>query len=117
MCKVDLSDGYYRILLTARGCLELAAPLPSTRQRPLLAIPSVLLMGWSKSCPYFCIATETIADETNKQLRCFFPALPHAQDLLAALQDWFVVPSVIPPLLPPPLLAQPPTPGLHRCLH
>jgi len=108
MCKVDLSDGYYRIPLTSRGCLELAVPIPSTHRWPLLAVPSVLPMGWSESCPYFCMATETIADATNKQPRCSFSTLPHAQDVLAAAQDQLGGPTAISSTLPAPLLPQHP---------
>ena len=63
--KIDLSDGYYRVPLNARGALQLAVAMPSSRRRPLLAIPTVLPMGWLESPPYFCMATETIADYTN----------------------------------------------------
>jgi len=51
--KIDLSDGYYRVPLNARGALQLAVAMPSSRRRPLLAIPTVLPMGWLESPPYF----------------------------------------------------------------
>ena len=66
MAKLDLSDGYYRIPLSAHAALELAVILPPDgNSGPLLGIPLSLPMGWSLSPPYFCLFTETVADLAN----------------------------------------------------
>ena len=85
LLKVDLSDGYYRVPLNSRGALNLAVAIPSTRRLPLVAIPMVLPMGWLESPPYFCMATETIADYTNAQPLA--PSTPHFQESEAAALD------------------------------
>ena len=59
--------------------------MPSTRRVPLVAIPTVLPMGWLESPPYFCMATETIADHTNAQP--FSLPTPHFQESDAAALD------------------------------
>jgi hypothetical protein len=66
MAKLDLSDGYYRVPLSAEASLELAVILPWAHGTdPLLAIPLSLPMGWSLSPPWFCAFTETCADLFN----------------------------------------------------
>jgi hypothetical protein len=46
--------------------MGLASLLPKTSSEEyLIAIPLVLPMGWKKSPPYICAATETIVDITN----------------------------------------------------
>jgi hypothetical protein len=50
LSKTDLADGFYRIPLTPMGVLKLAVPFPHSPSEPkLLAIPTVLPMGWTES--------------------------------------------------------------------
>ena len=98
LLKIDLSDGYYRVPLNARGALHLAVALPSSRRRPLLAVPTVLPMGWLESPPYFCMATETIADYTNAASPT--PRMPHFQEAKAASLDIPQFQDTMPRLLP-----------------
>jgi hypothetical protein len=67
--KLDVADGFYRLSVNARQALRLACLLPREHQEPqLVAIPLALPMGWVESPPYFCAATETVADLTNSRL-------------------------------------------------
>ena len=100
LIKVDLSDGYYRIPITPSGALNLAVTLPSSRRAPLLAIPTVLTMGWIDSAPYFCMATESIADFTNLQPASECPSRPHFQEPLANAADDFQTNVLIRPRVP-----------------
>jgi hypothetical protein len=69
MCKIDLSDGYYRVPLSSDASLQLAVILPPDKTaHNLIAIPLSLPMGWKESPPYFCAFTETITDAANKDL-------------------------------------------------
>jgi len=108
LIKVDISDGYYRIPVTASGALNLAVALPSCRRQPLLAIPTVLTMGWIDSAPYFCMATESIADFTNLQPMSDCPAAPHFQEATASAADAFTTSPPIAPTLPVSLCASKP---------
>jgi hypothetical protein len=86
LIKVDIADGFYRIWLNTQDILKLACTLPvQLREEPLLALPLVLLMGWTESPPCFCPTTETIADITNKCLVNHWPAPPHRLEDLASI--------------------------------
>jgi hypothetical protein len=67
--KVDVADGFYRVNLNTSQSLSLACLLPTAEHEPqLVAVPLALPMGWVESPPYFCAATETIADLANSRL-------------------------------------------------
>jgi hypothetical protein len=75
LAKVDLSDGYYRVPLSASAALHLAVLIPSDiSSAPLVALPLSLPMGWNHSPPYFCAFTESVADVANSS-SC--PSHPH----------------------------------------
>lgn len=70
LIKVDLSDGFYRIGLSAGDMPKLGLVFPTKPgEEQLVAIPLVLPMGWKNSPPIFSAATETIADLANQRLR------------------------------------------------
>jgi hypothetical protein len=67
--KIDVADGFYRVNLNADQALSLACLLPKEDNEPqLVAVPLALPMGWVESPPYFCAATETIADLANSRI-------------------------------------------------
>jgi hypothetical protein len=68
--KVDLADGFYRMWLQLRDIPKLALVLPplAGSTEPLIALPLGLPMGWVESPPWFCVATETVADVANMRL-------------------------------------------------
>ena len=66
MSKVDLSDGFYRVGLNHSAVLPLGVIFPQyPGEEQLVAFPMTLGMGWVSSPPYFCAATETVADLAN----------------------------------------------------
>jgi len=82
MAKIDLSDGYYRVLLSPEAALHLAVIIPSdiSTDTYLIALPLTLPMGWLHSPPYFCAYTETITDIANTcQPPPTHPLLPQTQ--------------------------------------
>ena len=61
--KIDLSDGFWRMRVSASDRWNFAYVLPQPPGEPLrLVIPSALQMGWTESPGYFCAATETTRD-------------------------------------------------------
>jgi hypothetical protein len=67
--KIDLADGFYRVAVRPADIPKLGVAFPSAPgEPPLVAFPLVLPMGWTESPPYFCAATETIADVANRRL-------------------------------------------------
>ena len=70
MSKIDLADGFYRVWLNPEDTPALAVLFPSRPGEPdLIGIPLTLPMGWAESPPYFCAATETVADLANMELQ------------------------------------------------
>ena len=61
--KIDLSDGFWRMLVQDTDKWNFAYVLPGTTSQPTrLVIPHALQMGWTESPGYFCAATETGRD-------------------------------------------------------
>jgi hypothetical protein len=58
LCKLDLKDGYWRMLVLADEEENFAYVLPTSDQsnESMIVIPSALQMGWK---PYFCAASKT----------------------------------------------------------
>jgi hypothetical protein len=78
LIKVDIADGFYRIWVNVDDITKLAVALPPLGgTKPLVALPLVLPMGWTESPPYFCAATETITDISNRRLLNHWKAPPH----------------------------------------
>ena len=94
LSKTDLADGFYRIPLTPTGALKLAVPFPNLPSEPqLVAIPTVLPMGWTESPPAFSSVTETITDVINESLE-------READTIAPAHDLEPAASTSVPLLP-----------------
>jgi hypothetical protein len=61
--KIDLSDGFWRMLVTEDDKWHFAYVLPGAPTDPVrLVIPHALQMGWTESPGYFCATTETGRD-------------------------------------------------------
>jgi hypothetical protein len=64
--KVDLADGFCHVWLMPDSIPQLAVTFPKYKgKEQLVGLPLTLPMGWKESIPYFCAATETVADITN----------------------------------------------------
>jgi hypothetical protein len=58
LCKVDISDGFYRVEVRPKCIPKLGVIIPSTIDgEPLIAFPLVLPMGWKNSPHNFCAFT------------------------------------------------------------
>jgi hypothetical protein len=62
--KMDLADGYWRIVVEEGAQWNCAYVMPAAPDTPMhLVIPRALQMGWNKSPAYFCATTtETVRD-------------------------------------------------------
>jgi hypothetical protein len=84
MIKLDISDGFYQIDLNIDDIPKLGVVFPTLPgDKPLIAFPLVLPMGWTNSPPIFSTATETIADIANAQLSSGWLPPFHPMDNLA----------------------------------
>jgi hypothetical protein len=58
--KVDLANGYWRIIMEEESCYNFAYVIPGPPGAPIrFVIPSTLQMGWNESSAYFCATTKT----------------------------------------------------------
>jgi hypothetical protein len=63
LSKIDLSDGFWRMLVEALGAWNFCYVMPDPPGSPIrIVVPSALQMGWAESPAYFCVATETACD-------------------------------------------------------
>lgn len=61
--KIDLSDGFWRMIVQEGAEWNFAYVLPGLPGDEIqLVVPSALQMGWTESPGYFCAATETARD-------------------------------------------------------
>ena len=61
--KLDLSDGFWRLITNAQDAYNFCYVLPALPGQPLqIVVPSALQMGWQQSPAAFCAATETTRD-------------------------------------------------------
>jgi hypothetical protein len=60
LSKIDLSDGFWRIIVEADAKWNFAYVMPDPPGSPVwLVVPSGLQTGWAESPTYFCVATKT----------------------------------------------------------
>jgi hypothetical protein len=63
LSKIDLSDGFWRMIIEALGAWNFCYVMPDPPGSPIrIVVPSALQMGWAESPAYFCAATETARD-------------------------------------------------------
>jgi hypothetical protein len=70
MCKIDITDRFYRVWLLPADIPKLGVVLPTVEGEELLiGYPLALSMGWVNSPRYFCAATEIICDLANTSIK------------------------------------------------
>ena len=79
--KIDLSDGFWRMLVAEPDKWNFAYVLPEVAGEPTkLVIPHALQMGWTESPGYFCAATETGRDILQALIDGGTVLPPHVMD-------------------------------------
>jgi hypothetical protein len=65
-CKLDISDGFWRLVIRDEDCFNFAYVLPQPPGEPIrLVIPAAVQMGWVESPGFFCAVTESARDLTQ----------------------------------------------------
>jgi hypothetical protein len=65
-CKLDISNGFWRLVVQREDCFNFAYVLPQEIGKPIqLVIPAALQMGWVESPGLFCTVTESARDLTQ----------------------------------------------------
>ena len=80
--KIDLKDGYWRMVVDAEQAWNFAYVLPrlDENEEIQLVIPDALQMGWSESPPFFCTATETSRDIADENFTNGYDMEPHPDE-------------------------------------
>jgi hypothetical protein len=77
MAKWDIKDGFCRMDCVEGEEWNFAYVLPQEEGKPItLVVPMSLQMGWVKSPPYFCAATETSCDISTEYIETLVNSLP-----------------------------------------
>jgi len=67
LMKVDLTDGFWRVMAKEGEEWNFAYVLPNHPGEPIeVVVPSALQMGWALSPPFFCAASETARDVSEQ---------------------------------------------------
>ena len=83
--KIDLSDGFWRMIVSDEQKWNFAYVLPDIPGAPTrLVIPSALQMGWAQSPGFFCAATETGRDIISDLLKKGTDLPPHSLEAYMA---------------------------------
>ena len=93
--KVDLKDGYWRMVVNANDAWNFAYVLPPANPGDdvELVIPDSLQMGWGESPPFFCAATETARDIADKNIADDVPLPEHPMENIMMDIDWDNIPT------------------------
>ena len=93
--KIDLKDGYWRMVVDEHDAWNFAYVLPPENpgDEPELVIPDALQMGWSESPPFFCAATETARDLAENYYVSKRPLLPHPMEKTVLDINWSAIPT------------------------
>jgi hypothetical protein len=79
--KIDLSDGFWRMIVPEEDCWNFAYVLPDAPGEPTrLVIPHALQMGWTQSPGFFSAVTETVRDTIQVLVESDDPLPPHAME-------------------------------------
>jgi hypothetical protein len=89
--KVDLSDGFWRMIVKPEHRWNFCYVLPQEAGCPMrIVVPYALQMGWQESPPYFCTATETGRDVIQWLMETAIPMPQHP------MED-YIIPSKMEP--------------------
>jgi hypothetical protein len=64
--KLDISDGFWHLIVQQADCINFAYVLPQAEGEPCqIVVPAAVQMGWVESPSLFCTVTETARDLTQ----------------------------------------------------
>ena len=79
--KVDLSDGFWRMIVKPQHRWNFCYVLPQDPGSPMrIVVPHALQMGWQESPAYFCTATETGRDVIHWLIQSDLPMPKHPME-------------------------------------
>ena len=93
--KVDLKDGYWRMVVNESDAWNFAYVLSPAKEGEdiELVIPDSLQMGWGESPPFFCAATETACDVAERYVHQNYALPRHEMEDIMMNIDWSKIPA------------------------
>ena len=77
-CKLDISDGFWRLTVRPADSFNFAYVLPQKEGEPVrIVVPSAVQMGWVESPSLFCTVTESARDITQHLVDANVDLPPH----------------------------------------
>ena len=77
-CKLDISDGFWRLTVRPEDSFNFAYVLPQKEGEPVrIVVPSAVQMGWVESPSLFCTVTECARDITQHLVDANVNLPPH----------------------------------------
>jgi hypothetical protein len=88
MSKLDISDGFWRLIVRDADCFNFAYVLLQWEGKPCrMVVPSAVQMGWVESPSLFCAVTESARDLAQHFVDAAVPLPPHQVKLSMAIKD------------------------------
>jgi hypothetical protein len=88
MSKLDISDGFWRLIVRDEDCYNFAYVLPQREGEPCrIVVPSAVQMGWVESPSLFCAVTETARDLAQHFVDAAIPLPPHHVESSMAIEN------------------------------
>ncbi len=89
MLKLDISDGFWRLIVWDVDCYNFASVLPQQEGKPCrIVVPSAVQMGWVESPALFCAVTESARDLMAQHfVDAAVPLPPHQVESSMAIED------------------------------
>jgi hypothetical protein len=88
MSKLDISDGFWRLIVRDADCFNFAYVLPQREGEPCrIVILSAVQMGWVKSPSLFCAVTESARNLAQHFVDAAVPLPPHQVESSMAIKD------------------------------
>ena len=94
--KIDLKDGYWRMVVNEADTWNFAYVLPllNPGDNIELGIPDALQMGWSKSPPLFCAATKAAEDIVQSNFSSPIEQQAHPMEDIVLDINWSNIPKI-----------------------
>ena len=88
MSKLDISDGFWRLIVRNEDSFNFAYVLPQRDGEPIrIVVPSAVQMGWIESPSLFCAVTETARDLAQHFVDAAIPLPPHHVESSMAIEE------------------------------
>ncbi len=88
MSKLDIRDGFWRLIVWNTDCFNFAYVLPQRGGAPCkIVVPSAVQMGWVESPSLFCVVTESARNLAQHFVDAAIPLPPHQVESAMNTED------------------------------